>query len=149
MMRALFISLICLFVTSINFAQAQKFEFIAFGDMPYRIPNDYPRFENLIKQIQGYAFDDKKLSLGVEAPIKINDDLNDALRYVINSEIGYVSRWDEGSEVIEYVKAEQETVLGEKVSEKQDPIDFQNSVTKQIIDAFKGNKNNNNSGYLF
>jgi len=51
MMRILFISLICLFVTSINFAQAQKFEFIAFGDMPYRIPNDYPRFENLIKQI--------------------------------------------------------------------------------------------------
>jgi len=109
----------------------------------------HKRCENLIKQIQGYAFDDKKLSLGVEAPIKINDDLNDALRYVINSEIGYVSRWDEGSEVIEYVKAEQETVLGEKVSEKQDPIDFQNSVTKQIIDAFKGNKNNNNSGYLF
>jgi len=85
----------------------------------------------------------------VEAPIKINDDLNDALRYVINSEIGYVSRWDEGSEVIEYVEAEQETVLGEKVSEKQDPIDFQNSVTRQIIDAFKGNKNNNDSGYLF
>jgi hypothetical protein len=50
-MRALFLSLICLLFASISFAQNKKFEFIAFGDMPYRIPNDYPRFENLIKQI--------------------------------------------------------------------------------------------------
>lgn len=50
-MRVLFLSLICLLFVSISFAQNKKFEFIAFGDMPYRIPNDYPRFENLIKQI--------------------------------------------------------------------------------------------------
>jgi hypothetical protein len=50
-MRVQFLSLICLLFVSISFAQNKKFEFIAFGDMPYRIPNDYPRFENLIKQI--------------------------------------------------------------------------------------------------
>lgn len=32
-------------------AQSNKFEFIAFGDMPYRLPADYGRFENLIKQV--------------------------------------------------------------------------------------------------
>jgi PBSX family phage terminase large subunit len=107
----------------------------------------HKRCENLIKQIQGYAFDNKKLSLGVEAPIKINDDLNDALRYVINSEIGYVSRWDEGSETLEYVEEGQEKVLGDHVSETaEDTVDFQQSVVKSIIQAFKGHSN---SGHLF
>lgn len=107
----------------------------------------HKRCENLIKQIQGYAFDNKKLSLGVEAPIKINDDLNDALRYVINSEIGYVSRWDEGSETLQYVEEGQEEVLGDHVSETtEDAIDFQQSVVKSIIQAFKGHSN---SGHLF
>lgn len=32
-------------------AQSKKFEFIAFGDMPYRLPADYARFENLIQQV--------------------------------------------------------------------------------------------------
>jgi len=32
-------------------AQSKKFEFIAFGDMPYRLPDDYARFENLIKEV--------------------------------------------------------------------------------------------------
>lgn len=111
----------------------------------------HKRCENLIKQIQGYAFDSKKLELGVEAPVKINDDLNDALRYVINSEIGYVSRWDEGSETLEYVEEGQTEVLAEKVSEqKTDSIEFHESVAKQLIAAFKGSGNNNNSGgYLF
>jgi len=105
----------------------------------------HKRCENLIKQIQGYAFDSKKLQLGVEAPIKINDDLNDALRYVINSEIGYVSRWDEGSETLEYVEEGQEEVLGDHVSETttEDTVDFQQSVVNQ---AFKGH---GNSGHLF
>ena len=107
----------------------------------------HKRCENLIKQIQGYAFDNKKLSLGVEAPIKINDDLNDALRYVINSEIGYVSRWDEGSETLEYVEEGQKEVLGDHVSETtEDTVDFQQSVVKSIIQAFKGHSN---SGHLF
>ena len=50
-MRIIYLSLLCLFLATTAFAQNKKFEFIAFGDMPYRIPNDYPRFENLIKQI--------------------------------------------------------------------------------------------------
>ena len=50
-MRVIYLSLLCLFLATTAFAQNKKFEFIAFGDMPYRIPNDYPRFENLIKQI--------------------------------------------------------------------------------------------------
>jgi ABC-type glycerol-3-phosphate transport system substrate-binding protein len=32
-------------------AQSKKFEFIAFGDMPYRLPDDYARFENLIEKV--------------------------------------------------------------------------------------------------
>lgn len=35
----------------ITSAQSKKFEFIAFGDMPYRLPDDYARFENLINQV--------------------------------------------------------------------------------------------------
>ena len=50
-MRIIYLSLLCLILATSAFAQNKKFEFIAFGDMPYRIPNDYPRFENLIKQI--------------------------------------------------------------------------------------------------
>lgn len=50
-MRTLFLSFVYFLFISTSFAQTEKFEFIAFGDMPYRIPNDYPRFENLIKQI--------------------------------------------------------------------------------------------------
>lgn len=50
-MRIIYLSLLFLFVGFTAFAQSKKFEFIAFGDMPYRIPNDYPRFEKLIEQI--------------------------------------------------------------------------------------------------
>jgi hypothetical protein len=44
-----------------SFAQdkkPEKFSFIAFGDMPYILPQDYPRFENVIKKIneQNSAF---------------------------------------------------------------------------------------------
>ncbi|WP_276359415.1 hypothetical protein [Daejeonella sp. H1SJ63] len=47
------ISLFLLFsILSISLsAQNKKFEFIAFGDMPYRLPADYTRFETLIKQV--------------------------------------------------------------------------------------------------
>ena len=27
------------------------FTFVAFGDMPYRVPNDYPKFERVIKTL--------------------------------------------------------------------------------------------------
>jgi len=50
-MRTTFLSLFLIFTGTIAFAQSKKFEFIAFGDMPYRLPNDYERFENLISQI--------------------------------------------------------------------------------------------------
>ena len=32
-------------------AQNKKFSFIAFGDMPYRVPQDYPKFERVIQRI--------------------------------------------------------------------------------------------------
>ena len=92
------------------------------------------RCVNLIKQIQGYAFDPKKLELGVEAPIKINDDLPDALRYIINSEIGYVSRWEERS--IDDVEEGQEEVLGEQVPSQQDTTAIRKKITKGLIEAF-------------
>lgn len=50
-MKFIYTSLLCLFLGTSLIAQTKKFEFIAFGDMPYRIPNDYPKFENLISQI--------------------------------------------------------------------------------------------------
>lgn len=102
------------------------------------------RCTNLIKQIQGYAFDSKKLELGVEAPIKINDDLNDALRYVINSEIGYVARWEEGSETSD-VEEGQEKVLGKSLPEKQDTTEVQRKLTKRLVSEFY----KDNSRYLF
>jgi len=50
-MRVTFLSLLLVFIGTLAFAQSKKFEFIAFGDMPYRLPDDYARFENLITQI--------------------------------------------------------------------------------------------------
>ena len=50
-MRLIYLSLLLLFAGSTAFAQSKKFEFIAFGDMPYHLPADYARFETLIKQI--------------------------------------------------------------------------------------------------
>lgn len=50
-MRTTFLSLLLIFIGTMAFAQSKKFEFIAFGDMPYRLPDDYERFENLITQI--------------------------------------------------------------------------------------------------
>lgn len=50
-MRVTYLSLLLIFIGTMAFAQSKKFEFIAFGDMPYRLPNDYERFENLITQI--------------------------------------------------------------------------------------------------
>ena len=38
---------------------------------------------NLIREIQGYVWDDKKALLGIDAPIKKDDHLLDALRYMI------------------------------------------------------------------
>jgi predicted phosphodiesterase len=34
-----------------TFAQNKKFTMVAFGDMPYRVPEDYPKFERLITQL--------------------------------------------------------------------------------------------------
>jgi len=38
-----------LFISSLVLGQQKKFTFVAFGDMPYRVPNDYPKFERVIK----------------------------------------------------------------------------------------------------
>ena len=50
-MKTTYLSLLLLFIGTLTFAQSKKFEFIAFGDMPYSLPNDYKRFENIITQI--------------------------------------------------------------------------------------------------
>lgn len=110
------------------------------------------------KQISGYSFDPKKLELGVEAPLKINDDLPDTIRYLVNTIIGYVAKWSEGSETLSYVEKRQEEVLGSEVPEKrkednssQEEADkFQQKIVQDIIQSFRGNgRDGNNSGYLF
>lgn len=40
-----------LLVSSIVFGQSKPFSFIAFGDAPYKLPEDYARFELLIKKV--------------------------------------------------------------------------------------------------
>lgn len=42
---------IAIFLTVSCIANAQTFKFVALGDMPYNIPNDYPRYERLIQYI--------------------------------------------------------------------------------------------------
>lgn len=41
----------CFFAVAQNAVKTGTFSFIAFGDMPYTLPQDYPRFENVIKTI--------------------------------------------------------------------------------------------------
>ena len=43
--------LVFLFLSLQLSAQNKKFSFIAFGDMPYRVPEDYPKFERVIQRI--------------------------------------------------------------------------------------------------
>jgi hypothetical protein len=54
MMKSIYaIVFICCFVFLNNSTNAQKakpFSFVVFGDMPYTLPDDYKRFENLIKE---------------------------------------------------------------------------------------------------
>ncbi len=50
-MRIFFLFLLLFVSAASTSAQNKKFEFIAFGDMPYRLPGDYARFENLIKAV--------------------------------------------------------------------------------------------------
>lgn len=40
-----------LFVSLLASGQQKKFTFVAFGDMPYRVPNDYSKFERVIKTL--------------------------------------------------------------------------------------------------
>lgn len=41
----------CILLGAEATAQSKKFNFIAFGDMPYKLPEDYGRFEGVIKKI--------------------------------------------------------------------------------------------------
>lgn len=40
-----------LLILNVAFGQNKKFTFVAFGDMPYHVPADYPKFERLIAQL--------------------------------------------------------------------------------------------------
>ena len=44
--------------------------------------------ENLIKEIEGYSWDSKKVLLGEDAPLKVRDHACDALRYAVHSHFG-------------------------------------------------------------
>jgi hypothetical protein len=41
----------CLFISQLAVGQQKKFTIVAFGDMPYKVPNDYPKFERVIKTL--------------------------------------------------------------------------------------------------
>ena len=111
------------------------------------------RCVNLIKQIRGYSFDGKKLELGIETPLKINDDLNDPLRYIVNSEIGYVAKWERSDD--SHVEERQEKVLGDKVPKKPNPNE--EKLVRDILDSFRRPESGksksifdgNDSGYLW
>lgn len=46
------------------------------------------RCKNTIKEITSYSWDDKKVEVGKEEPIKANDHSCDALRYFVNTRVG-------------------------------------------------------------
>ena len=41
----------CLLISQLAVGQQKKFTIVAFGDMPYKVPNDYPKFERVIKTL--------------------------------------------------------------------------------------------------
>ncbi len=45
------ILLCCLLISQLAISQQKKFTIVAFGDMPYKVPNDYPKFERVIKTL--------------------------------------------------------------------------------------------------
>ena len=40
-----------LFIAQLSVGQQKKFTIVAFGDMPYQVPNDYPKFERVIQTL--------------------------------------------------------------------------------------------------
>lgn len=46
-----------------------------------------------IKECYGYALDDKKLLVGIEEPIKVDDHFPDCVRYLINTVVKKQSNW--------------------------------------------------------
>ncbi len=50
LLRIVFLMAISI-ISTVQSAVSQKFTFNTFGDMPYFLPNDFARFENLIKQV--------------------------------------------------------------------------------------------------
>jgi predicted phosphodiesterase len=40
-----------LLISQLAISQQKKFTIVAFGDMPYKVPNDYPKFERVIKTL--------------------------------------------------------------------------------------------------
>jgi phage terminase large subunit len=54
--------------------------------------------KNLIKEIQGYVWDEKSVKLGEDKPLKQRDHALDALRYAIYSHWGHKSTLKQTSE---------------------------------------------------
>lgn len=49
--------------------------------------------EDTVLELEGYAYDPKKLALGIEEPLKVRDHGVDVIRYVINTEIKESRTW--------------------------------------------------------
>lgn len=73
---------------------------------------------DLVRELEGYAFDPKKLAVGIEEPLKIADHGADALRYIVNTIIKTVDTW---------VKTQNKEVDYENVKELSKNIQEQTS----------------------
>ena len=83
--------------------------------------------QDLIKEAESYAFDPKKLEVGIEEPLKINDHGLDAMRYIVNTVIGNVNIWLKSKEL------EDLNDVKEKIS-KQSETECEDN--RQIIKSF-------------
>lgn len=48
---------------------------------------------DLVKEVESYSFDPKKLQIGIEEPLKVNDHGLDAMRYIVNTVIKNIKNW--------------------------------------------------------
>ena len=51
------------------------------------------RCKDLVLELEGYAFDENKLKIGIEEPLKIRDHGCDALRYICNTIVKRAENW--------------------------------------------------------
>ena len=82
---------------------------------------------DLVIEMEGYAFDEKKLKIGIEEPLKVRDHGCDALRYIVNTRIKTNTYWKTAkfSEVkIEDVKEKSDKIEQNDVESKRQGLCF-------------------------